>query len=475
MIKNSNLAFIKSMFSTIGISGDEKNILHWIKEQNNKATVIVERIELNSINKWGFNYDSGSIQHDTGKFFTIQGIEVSTNWGSINNWDQPIINQPEIGYLGFIVKEFNGVLHFLMQAKIEPGNINHVQLSPTIQATKSNYNQVHNGSKTLYLEYFKNPNHKEILLDQLQSEQGSRFLKKRNRNIIIEVKNEITLFDNFIWVTLGQIKNLMRYDNIVNMDTRTVVSCINYGNYEFNAILLFDYILNLNKQHANMKFEFMKSALINDIYINDVNEIIHKITNIKSSYDISIKNKPLSKLKEWMILKDEISREDGKYFKVIAVNVSISNREVSTWQQPMIQPSQTGLCAFVCKKIQGIMHFLVQLKIECGNRDIVELAPTIQCITGDYSLKDSQPVAFLNFVLDADKNNVFIDTLQSEEGGRFYQENNRNIIVIDANDEIDKIPENFVWLTLNQLLYFNTFNNYLNIQARNLIASINFI
>ena len=153
MINDSKLAFIKSMFSTIGISGDEKNILHWIKEQNNKISVIVERIELNSTNKWSFNYDSGSIQHDTGKFFTIQGIEVSTNWGSINNWDQPIINQPEIGYLGFIVKEFNGVLHFLMQAKIEPGNINHVQLSPTIQATKSNYSQVHNGSKTLYLEY----------------------------------------------------------------------------------------------------------------------------------------------------------------------------------------------------------------------------------------------------------------------------------------------------------------------------------
>ena len=188
-----------------------------------------------------------------------------------------------------------------------------------------------------------------------------------------------------------------------------------------------------------------------------------------------IKDKSLRQLNDWIVSKDEISREDGKYFKVIAVNVSISNREVSTWQQPMIQPSQTGLCAFVCKKIQGIMHFLVQLKIECGNRDIVELAPTIQCITGDYSLKDSQPVAFLNFVLEADKNNIFIDTLQSEEGGRFYQENNRNIIVIDANDEIDKIPENFIWLTLNQLLYFNRFNNYLNIQARNLIASINFI
>ena len=42
---------------------------------------------------------------------------------------QPIINQPEIGFLGFITKEFNGILHFLVQAKVEPGNVNNVQIS----------------------------------------------------------------------------------------------------------------------------------------------------------------------------------------------------------------------------------------------------------------------------------------------------------------------------------------------------------
>ena len=30
------------------------------------------------------------------------------------------------------------------------------------------------------------------------------------------------------WMTLSQIKELMRYDNLVNMDTRTVLSCIPY-------------------------------------------------------------------------------------------------------------------------------------------------------------------------------------------------------------------------------------------------------
>ena len=42
--------------------------------------------------------------------------------------------------------------------QMEPGNINKVQLSPTVQATKSNYTRVHGGKAIKYLNFFKNPN-----------------------------------------------------------------------------------------------------------------------------------------------------------------------------------------------------------------------------------------------------------------------------------------------------------------------------
>ena len=50
---------------------------------------------------------------------------------------------------GIICKKINGKLNLLMQAKIEPGNVNCVQISPTIQATKSNFTQVHGGKLPL--------------------------------------------------------------------------------------------------------------------------------------------------------------------------------------------------------------------------------------------------------------------------------------------------------------------------------------
>ena len=45
-----------------------------------------------------------------------------------------------------------------------------------------------------------------------------------------------------------------------------------------------------------------------------------------------------------------------------------------------------------------------------------------------------------------------------------------------ADDSIGlELPENYIWMTLNQMQLFIKFNNYLNIQARSLIAAISFV
>lgn len=458
-------SFLKSATTSEGQIISNIGVLDWIQEQNEKIEVNIQKTSFSKLKSW--LADDNKIVHETGKFFAIEGIRVRTNWGKKQQWDQPIINQPEVGYLGFIVKEINGVLHFLMQAKIEPGNVNYVQLSPTLQATRSNYSQVHKGKAPLYLDYFKNASESQILLDQLQSEQGARFLKKRNRNIIIKVTEEIPLFDNFIWLTLGQIKILMQNDNIVNMDTRTVISGIQFGD---NPLELSNFSKSFNKRQS----AFLKSARTGDEAYNSIDSIITFITKIKSENDLEVEKIPLNNLKEWICTDTEIVHNEGRYFKVIAVDVEIGNREIVKWSQPMIEPAQEGLCVFVCKEIDGILHFAVQAKLECGNLDIVELAPTVQCLTGNYRQTREGALPFLDYVLNVDKDKIVYNTLQSEEGGRFYREQNRNMIVISGDEIPVELPEKYIWMTLNQLYTFLKFNNYLNIQARSLIAAISF-
>lgn len=202
--------------SSSGVIKSLSEIKKWIRQIREKETIKIKKIPFDDLKKWHFKNNFEVLSHDTGKFFSIQGIRIHTNWGCVSSWDQPIINQPEIGILGIIMKEFDGIPHFLLQAKIEPGNVNYVQLSPTLQATRSNYTKVHRGKTPDFLEYFLDEK-RNIIIDQLQSEQGARFLKKRNRNMIINVKEEIEHNNNYNWLTLNQIKDLIHEINkIIN-------------------------------------------------------------------------------------------------------------------------------------------------------------------------------------------------------------------------------------------------------------------
>lgn len=465
---------IKFLHSALAESDEEhsvENILQWIRKIKSEISVSVDLIPLNQMSKWEYDEQDGRIRHCSGKFFSIDGINVKTNYGHKAYWEQPIINQPEIGFLGILTQMHNGVLYFLLQAKIEPGNINFVQLSPTLQATKSNYTRVHQGKSPAFLEYFNGTRNVTVLVDQLQSEQGARFFKKRNRNIIVEIPEDenVEIPDNFIWLTLRQIKKLMEYDNVVNMDTRTVISGINFGSY--TSIVDLHETLKLMGVSLNLAQGQLYPILRNDAPLSNVESILSWMTALKSKYELNVERIPLKNVTGWTYDGKTISNDDNKYFTVIGTKVSIGNREVTSWEQPMIKPAQEGLIGFIIKKINGIYHFLVQAKVEIGCFDVLEIAPTVQCLTGNYRENQNEySVPFIDFFLCPNNFKVIHKSLQSEEGGRFYQEQNLNMIIEAPEDFLLELSENYCWMTFSQLLLFMKFNNYLNIATRNLLA-----
>lgn len=473
-IQDTQLDFLVSAMSHGNFQTTDQ-ILGWMKSQNEEVVSNIKQIPISELRGWSYRDDR--IRHSSGKFFSIDGIHIRTNYRNTPEWDQPIINQPEIGFLGFIVKKFNGVLHFLLQAKIEPGNLNIVQLSPTLQATRSNYTRVHGGKAPTYLEYFNGEKEVLILVDQLQSEQGARFLHKRNRNIIVEVgeDEELEVKEGYIWASLGQIKELLRYPNVVNMDSRTVISCINFGSYSEHSLRLLDAVKRMNGIHSSKPDSFLYSVLSGDNHLNELQDIIQWITSLKFKYELDVTPVGISEMKNWIYDGDTIHHESGKYFDVMGCRVEIGNREVVSWDQPMVRSAQEGLMGFIVKKINGIYHFLVQAKLESGNFDIVEMAPTVQCLTGNYRKgKNEYTIPYLEQILNAPKDRIWYSSYQSEEGGRFFQEQNRNIIVEVGEEFPIEIEENYCWLTLNQMLSFVTYNNYLNIAARSLLSAISF-
>ena len=158
-----------------------------------------------------------------------RGCRCCTDHRPVPQWSQPIINQPEIGILGILVKEFDGVLHCLMQAKMEPGNLNLLQLSPTVQATRSNYTRVHQGEpRCRYLEYFAGAAAAAGCSSTCCSPSRARgSCASATATWSSRSTDDVPVHDDFCWLTLGADRaSCCSVDNLINMDARTVLSCL---------------------------------------------------------------------------------------------------------------------------------------------------------------------------------------------------------------------------------------------------------
>lgn len=468
--------FLRSALTEDNRFQSTKSFLEWFQHKKKVNHFSVRQIPFSSLQQWYFEKNTQNIMHASGRFFTIEGARIQTNFGATHHWEQPIINQPEIGILGIITRKFDGIPYFLMQAKMEPGNVNILQLSPTVQATKSNFTQVHGGRLPTYLEYFLDRSKARFLVDQLQTEQGSRFLQKRNRNMIVEVDDDIDVLDDFCWLTLGQIKMLLREDNFVNMDARTVLACIPMpGRYipsgqpaenilhEFNA-----------HQWAEFSQSIFDSLICHDEKAyNTLADIISWFTELKTKYHISIERIPLRDVQQWKRTDMEICHESRPLFSVIAVSVEAGTREVFSWTQPLLKEQQQGLLGFITKKIKGILHVAMQAKVEPGNIDIIELAPTVSCSAVEFKRQNNHHIPFLDCFMHADAEHIRYNAIQSEEGGRFYHFLNRNMVLELNEHDQPVLPENYIWMTFGQVFELLK-HGYMNIDARTLLACIGF-
>ena len=119
------------------------------------------------------------------------------------------------------------------------------------------------------------------------------------------------------------------------------------------------------------------------------------------------------------------------------------------------------------------LQFLVHLRQEVGSRNFVEIGPTVQCnILNEQLGVSCSSRHFLHLFQDTGRATVIHDSMQSEEGGRFFREQNRNMIILLDPSEQLSVTENFRWLTLREILDLLLHSNYVNIQARSLLSLV---
>lgn len=415
------------------------DIDEWLREKRRQPfeSTLITLEELTRSPGWSFAAETGNLCHRSGRFFTVEGLHVTADDGEA--WWQPVLVQRDIAILGIIAKEFDGVLHFLLQAKMEPGNIGMVQLSPTVQATPSNYTRVHRGGPARYVEYFTEPGRGRVLVDVLQSEQGAWFHHKRNRNIVLEVTDDVPVHRDFCWLTLGQIHRLLHRPNVVNMDTRTVLGCLS-------------------------------GVAPEPVGVHTMTEILSWFTGHRSRQRLSARLVPLNRLAGWRRGADRIAPEDGEGpFSIVGVRVRAHTREVTSWRQPLLAPHATALAGLMVRRLNGRLHALVRAEALPGYRDVVELGPTVRSVAAGRPAATADQEELLEHLLSAPPRRVRYDVVQSEEGGRFLHAQTRYLIVEAPDDFPLSVPPEYAWISIGQLHALQQHSYYLGIELRTLL------
>jgi oxidase EvaA len=350
----------------------------------------------------------------SGRFFGIVGL----TWreGPVQR-RQPFIEQREVGTLGFIGRRREHGIELLVQAKSEPGNVGVVQLAPTCQATASNRDRVHGGHTPPYSDYFSDLSAK-IISESLQSEEGTRFFGKLNRNILVLDDHVEVEDDQHRWMPFKLFSQLLIEDFMVNTDARSILCTTNWvrlaGRLPFQRDDDFSREINASFRAP--------------IRANSLERTAAVLKGLRTRAP-TVEKCALEKMQAWRFdTSNPITMKNG-HLSIRHIRVHAETREVTDWDQPIFDNDFEQEIDLDCGRAKGTLQFGFRPCWEPGLHAGAELAPTrigsLAAATASGAIR--------------------LSVRQSNEGGRFFRDiaNYRILDIGEAQPE-----DGIVWLTL---------------------------
>lgn len=407
----------------VRIAKSLSELIIFLDEIVKKSEFKLKKIKFSDQSQWSFS--DGILSHFSKGFFQVTGVK-----NKITSKEHLVLFQPQSALTGLAIHKGDQQIFVLLQARVEPGNTNVGQYGPTIQSTPANYLQMHGGKKTDYVELFTSYHPLvNTLGNNNQLDLGKRYFQKTKSHNYIELKELINTQEIMIWVPLQVLAEALAMDNFLNADLRSLLS-------------VFDWDLYLRGEENN---ENNSNTLEENSRIFSDNKLG------KNNWELTA----LNSLKGWEIQDNGIVDISNSGIWVDMFKISCTTREVSEWSQPLLCCSNRGMVILLIRKINGHYYFLVSIQSEFGITGEISVLPSYVVYPGENNENKN------NFSVNG---NLITEMIQSEEGGRFYK--NENIYkVIQIKDEIEKDADQY-WVNLYTLKSILKSSNRASFQLR---------
>lgn len=400
-----------------------------------------------------WRFMDGRLAHESGAYFSIVGVAARSDDPTLDGMALPMIDQPEIGILAFLLRETAGGYDWLLQAKAEPGTVEGVQAAPSVQATESNYKRVHGGAPTTFLGLVREEGVSagaDRLADVRQSEQGSVFLDKYNRNVAVLTDGALEAGEQWRWTSSAELRHLLHIDYAVNTDARSVIVTTPWS-----------YISETGVPFAARRDPW-SAALAESYAEKDAGDALARLEAARRNAVMETRRVALDALPRCVITEQAIvSNARSPALRVQPYAVVAPDREITQWRQPLVLRDEDQIADLICAKRNGVLRFYFTFSLELGFANIVQLGPSLQSdafVPGAAWLASAEKLTHCS-------------VLQSDEGGRFMR--------CIARYSLREIPQaaaredkGGVWLTLGAIETLLRKQGVFTNEARSLISLV---
>lgn len=172
-----------------------------------------------------------------------------------------------------------------------------------------------------------------------------------------------------------------------------------------------------------------------------------------------------------------IGHATGQFFRIEGVRVRSAPgvREVADWDQPILTQPEGGVLALLCRETPGRgIEFLLQAKADPGNIGYLQLCPTIQSTMENLrGLKGAKRPVFAECLDPSENIRVVYRSKHNEEGSRFWQKSNENMILFVNDTSRLAIDENtYRWASLSQIKRMILLDNVVGPYVRTVVAPL---
>ncbi|MBI1265007.1 MAG: hypothetical protein GC187_09765 [Alphaproteobacteria bacterium] len=392
---------------------------HWLEARTRDSGLELERVPINECHGWSLR--DGALVSDTGGFFTITGLVTQAANAPDPAFAGPMIDQPEIGRLGFLIRPAGEGVEWLLQAKTEPGNHQATQIAPSIQATPSNFNRLHGGLPTVFLDLFRQAD--TSISDGFHSEQGSKFIWKFNRNQIVALPAgaDPAPDDRWRWAGSRDLRQLLGLSYTVNTDARSVIATGAWALLGDGAALF-------------------RSPCLARSYAAPIRPVSRRPEDLLQPIQMNWTRTPLDGLPGRTLEPDRLAGPGGET-EIVCFRTRVRGREVAEWRQPFLTQSHAGEQTLAMRIVNDKAEVFARILHEPGFGGRSELGPTV---TDLYPTPPSVGCWF-----DGQETELLaID--QSDEGGRFFRTCVRyRIVLVKGTAAARRLPAG-MWLSLSE-------------------------